>query len=118
MGIVTASGISSNPADRDRSWAGHFLVDTAATDSLAQGSIWNPSALHPKRNQRTYWPTADQSGWTLQSHELNSRGNSSAAPFCSATRRRTAVRRRGPEVAGYRCRPDAPPAEKAAGRAA
>ncbi len=53
MGIVTASGISSNPADRDRSWAGHFLVDTAATDSLVPRQHLEAISLAPEA-QRTY----------------------------------------------------------------
>ena len=34
MGIIYVPVIVRNPADRDRSWEGRFMVDTGATDTL------------------------------------------------------------------------------------
>lgn len=45
--------IVSNPADRNRSWEGLFLVDTSATDSLVPRQHLEAIGVHPEA-QRTY----------------------------------------------------------------
>ena len=53
MGAVNANVVISNPADRDRSWEGIFLVDTGAIDSLVPKQHLEAIGLEPKV-QRTY----------------------------------------------------------------
>ena len=53
MGAVNANVVISNPADRDRSWEGVFLVDTGATDSLVPRQHLEAIGLKPE-GQRTY----------------------------------------------------------------
>ena len=53
MGAVNANVVISNPADRDRSWEGVFLVDTGATDSLVPRQHLEAIGLKPEA-QRTY----------------------------------------------------------------
>ncbi len=53
MGVVNANVIISNPADRNRSWEGLFLVDTDATDSLVPRQYLEAIGLEPEA-QRTY----------------------------------------------------------------
>ena len=53
MGVVNANVVISNPANRDRSWEGVFLVDTGATDSLVPRQHLEAIGLKPEA-QRTY----------------------------------------------------------------
>ena len=53
MGVVNANVAISNPADRHRSWEGHFLFDTGATDSLVPRQHLEAIGLKPEA-QRTY----------------------------------------------------------------
>ena len=53
MGIVNASVIVSNPANRNRRWEGQFLVDTGATDSLVPRQHLEAIGIRPE-GQRTY----------------------------------------------------------------
>ena len=53
MGGVTANVIVSNPANRNRRWEGHFLVDTGATDSLVPRQHLEAIGIRPE-GQRTY----------------------------------------------------------------
>ena len=53
MGGVTANVIVSNPANRNRRWEGHFLVDTGATDSLVPRQHLEAIGIRPEV-QRTY----------------------------------------------------------------
>ena len=48
MGAVNANVVISNPADRDRSWEGDFLVDTGATDSLVPRQHLEAIGLKPE----------------------------------------------------------------------
>ncbi len=53
MGVTNADVVISNPADRNRSWQGLFLVDTGATDSLVPRQHLEAIGLEPEA-QRTY----------------------------------------------------------------
>ena len=53
MGAVNANAVISNPADRNKSWEGVFLVDTGATDSLVPRQHLEAIGLKPEA-QRTY----------------------------------------------------------------
>ena len=53
MGAVNANVVIRNPADRQRSWQGIFLVDTGATDSLVPRQHLEAIGLEPE-GQRTY----------------------------------------------------------------
>ena len=53
MGAVNANVVIRNPADRQRSWQGVFLVDTGATDSLVPRQHLEAIGLEPE-GQRTY----------------------------------------------------------------
>ena len=53
MGGVTANVIVNNPANRNRRWEGHFLVDTGATDSLVPRQHLEAIGIRPE-GQRTY----------------------------------------------------------------
>ena len=53
MGAVNANVVISNPANRDRSREGVFLVDTGATDSLVPRQHLEAIGLKPEA-QRTY----------------------------------------------------------------
>ena len=53
MGVVNATVVIRNPADRTRSWEGRFLIDTGATDSLVPRPHLEAIGLTPEA-QRTY----------------------------------------------------------------
>ena len=53
MGLTHVQVTIRNPADAERSWAGAFLVDTGAIDSLVPRPQLESIGLRPK-GQRTY----------------------------------------------------------------
>ena len=63
MGVTHVNVTVRNPADPQRSWAGSFLVDTGAIDSLAPRAYLEAIGLKPD-GQRVY-ETADGREVTL-----------------------------------------------------
>lgn len=53
MGAIYTNVIIHNPADSDKSWEGHFLVDTGATESLVPAPCLEAIGLKPVM-QREY----------------------------------------------------------------
>lgn len=53
MGVTYVDVTIRNPADRDRSWTGKFLVDTGAFDSLVPRARLEEIGLEP-RGRREY----------------------------------------------------------------
>ena len=53
MGAIRVTVTVRNPADRERSWEGLFLVDTGATDSLVPRQHLEAIGLEP-RGHRAY----------------------------------------------------------------
>ena len=53
MGATYVTVTIRNPAERDRSWEGLFLVDTGATDCLVPGQALRSIGLEPE-GQRVY----------------------------------------------------------------
>lgn len=52
MGVVNAKVVISNPADRDRSWEGVFVVDTGATDSVVPMQHLEAIGIEPDGQRR------------------------------------------------------------------
>ena len=50
--VVNARVVISNPADRDRSWEGLFVVDTGATDSVVPRQHLEAIGIEPEGQRR------------------------------------------------------------------
>ena len=53
MGVVQVTVTIRNPAQRERSWDGLFLVDTGSTDCVVPGRALREIGIEP-RGRRTY----------------------------------------------------------------
>ena len=52
MGAIHINATIRNPADRNRSWQGRFLVDTGATDSVVPKCHLEAIGLEPEERRR------------------------------------------------------------------
>ncbi len=64
MGATCVDVTIRNPADRQRSWTGKFLVDTGAFDSLVPRVHLERSDSNRGASANTYSPTENPPPWT------------------------------------------------------